>query len=274
LSYDSKYITRNFFFFFFWLFVKIHILSLLILQLEEFRKKKAAEQAKKAASASQDHAFDIRPHQKQPLATEPVQRTDLDGAGTSDEPGQAVMGPSAAVTGDDNKSIGFPFKNEQDSLYDTTVTPPFSVKYSNAHSADSAQTDANNKNFERYGASGFVRSMDVNHSLETEGLNNDVGIYTGLRGKLPYKTATDHSSFYGRDGSQSTENRSSLMQSSVTNPGYSHDSTAKVSPQNSVGTLRQANPSNASTLISAHTSSSFYEGNLYVCTSFSSVFIY
>jgi hypothetical protein len=129
-----------------WLFVKIHVLSLLILQLEEFRKKKAAEQAKKAASASQDHAFDIRPHQKQPLATEPVRRTDSDGAGTSDEPGQAVRGPSAAVPGNDNKAIGFPFKIEQYSLNDTIVTPPFSVKYSNAHSAVSAQTDAVIKN--------------------------------------------------------------------------------------------------------------------------------
>lgn len=236
--------------------------------MEEFRKKKAAEQAKKAASASQNHASDIRPHQKEPLETEPVRRTDSDGAGTSDEPGQAVIGPSAAVTGNENKAIGFPFKNEQDSLNDTVASPPLSVKYSNAHSADSAQTDADNKKFKRYGASGFARSMDLNHSHETEGLNNDVGIYTGVRGRLPYETATDQSSFYGRDESQSTENRSSLMQSSVTNPGYSLNSTAKVSPQNSVGTLRQANPSNASMLISAHTSSSFYEGNLRVRISF------
>lgn len=245
------------------LFVKIHILSSLILQLEEFRKKKAAEQVKKAASVSQNHASDIRPHQKQPLETEPVRRTDSDGAGTSDEPSKAVMGPSAAVTVNENKAIGFPFKSEQDSLNDTLASPPLSVKYSNAHYADSAQTDAGDKKFKTYGASGFARSMDVNHSHETEGLNNDVGIYTGVRGKLPYETATDQSRFFGRDGSQSTENRSSLMQSNVTNPGYSHDSTAKVLPQNSVGTLRQANPSNASMLISAHTSSSFYEGNLH-----------
>ncbi|XP_062166568.1 protein BLISTER isoform X2 [Alnus glutinosa] len=231
-------------------------------RLEEFRKKKAAEQVKKAASVSQNHTSDIRPHQKQPLETEPVRRTDSDGAGTSDEPGKAVMGPSAAVTANENKAIGFPFKSEQDSLNDTLASPPLSVKYSNAHYADSAQTDAGDKKFKTYGASGFARSMDVNHSHETEGLNNDVGIYTGVQGKLPFETATDQSRFFGRDGSQSTENRSSLMQSNVTNPGYSHDSTAKASPQNSVGTLRQANPSNASMLISAHTSSSFYEDSI------------
>jgi hypothetical protein len=50
------------------------------------------------------------------------------------------------------------------------------------------QIDADNKKFKRYGASGFVRSMDVNHSLETEGLNNDVGIYTGADCEVNFHT--------------------------------------------------------------------------------------
>lgn len=227
-------------------------------RLEEFRKKKAAEQAKKSASANQNHTSDIRPHQKQPLETGPEQRTDSDGAGTSDRSGQAAKGPSASATGNENKGFGFSIKSEQDFLNNAHASPSISVKYSNAHSADNTQTDVDSKNFMRYDASKFAGSMDVNNSHETEDLNNDGGIYTEVRGKHPIETTNEQSRFYGANGSQPTENSISLMQSSVTNPRYSHISTSKVSPQNSGVTLSQFNPSNASMLMSSQTAS-FYE---------------
>ena len=253
----------------------------LILQLEEFRKKKAAERAKKAGSTSQTHVSDDSPHEKQLVDTDPVRLTDSDGAGTSDEPGRAVVGSSAAVSDNDNKAIGFPIKNEQDSSSDKFSGSLFSMNDYNAYSADSVQKHADNQEFKRYGVSGFAGSMDVNHRHEMEGLNNEFGIYTGVQGRLPYETTTDQSillcpqasldfdstatqfSFHRMDESQSTDNNSSLMRSRVTNPSYSHVSTAKISPQNSGGTLLQGNPSDASMLISTHTSS-FYEGSLYI----------
>ncbi|KAB1219402.1 hypothetical protein CJ030_MR3G001115 [Morella rubra] len=72
-----------------------------------------------------------------------------------------------------------------------------------------------------------------------------------------FENSTSQSSFCGTDESQSTESGSSLMQSSVTNPGYFHVSTAIVSPQDSVGSLSEANPSNASILISPQTHTSY-----------------
>uniref|UniRef100_A0A2N9IGK0 Uncharacterized protein n=1 Tax=Fagus sylvatica TaxID=28930 RepID=A0A2N9IGK0_FAGSY len=126
-------------------------------RLEEFRKKKAAERAKKAGSTSQTHVSDDSPHEKQLVDTDPVRLTDSDGAGTSDEPGRAVLGSSAAVSDNDNKAIVC--KNMQiiKNLRDTV-------------------------------SSGFAGSMDVNHRHEMEGLNNEFGIYTGVQDSIPPTT--------------------------------------------------------------------------------------
>uniref|UniRef100_A0A7N2LZB9 BLISTER n=1 Tax=Quercus lobata TaxID=97700 RepID=A0A7N2LZB9_QUELO len=235
-------------------------------RLEEFRKKKAAERAKKS-STSQTHASDVSLHEKQPAETDPVRLTDSNGAGTSDEPGTIVMGSSAPVTDIDNKAIDFPIKNENFLSNDTFASSLYSMKDYNAYSTDSVQKHADNQEFQRYDVSGFAGSRDVSYRHEMEGPNNEFGIYTGVQGRLPYETndqsiflrpqasqdfdntAATQSSFHRMDESQSTDNNSYLMQSRVTNHSYSHVSTAKISPQNSGGTLPQGNPSDASMLI-------------------------
>ncbi|KAF5465811.1 hypothetical protein F2P56_015783 [Juglans regia] len=238
-------------------------------RLEEFRRKKVAEQAKKTASNSQNHASDVRPHEKQPLDTGPIRITDSEGAGTSDVPGQAFMGLSPAVTDNDDKINVFPIKNEQEFLNDTLASHQLSAKDYDTNSVDSVHTHSDNTKYKRYGASGFAELMNANHGHEKEGRNNDFGIYTGVRDGLPYETATDQSilphpqasqgldstigksSLYGTDKTQSTKSGSSLLQSS-----------ARVSPLEAGGTLPQAYSSNASMLISAHTSSSFYDDSI------------
>lgn len=240
------------------------------MQLEEFRRKKVAEQAKKTASNSQNHASDVRPHEKQPLETGPIRITDSEGAGTSDVPGQAFMGLSPAVTDNDDKKNVFPIKNEQEFLNDTLASHQLSAKDYDTNSVDSVHTHSDNTKYKRYGASGFAELMNANHGHEKEGRNNDFGIYTGVLDGLPYETATDQSilprpqasqgldstigksSLYGTDKTQSTKSGSSLLQSS-----------ARVSPLEAGGTLPQAYSSNASMLISARTSSSFYDGNFH-----------
>ncbi|KAG6668494.1 protein BLISTER-like [Carya illinoinensis] len=249
-------------------------------RLEEFRRKKAAEQAKKTASNSQNHASDVRPHEKQPLETGPIRITDSEGAGTSDIPGQAFMGLSPAVTDNDDKKNVFPIKNEQEFSNDTLASHQLSAKDYDTNSVDGVHTHSDNTKYKRYSASGFAELMNANHGHEKEGRNNDFGIYNGVRDRLPYETATDQSilphpqasqglnstmgksSLYGTDKTQSTESGSSLMQSSVTNSGYSFVSTARVSPLKAGGTLPQAYSSNASMLTSAHTSSSFYDESI------------
>lgn len=270
------------------MFVKTHMLSPLMLQLEEFRRKR--EQAKKATSTSQNHVSDVRPNEKQPLETDSVQITDLEEAGTSNVPGQPFMGSSASVSDNGSEAIVLPIKTEQDSLNDAVATPLLPVENYSVYPANSLQTKADYHKFKRDSASGLSGSMYVNHSLESEGRDKDFGVYPGLRSGFPYETTTDHSilprpqsqdfensttsqsSFRGTDESQSTESGSSLMQSSITNPGYFHVSTAIVSPQDSVGSLSEANPSNASMLISPQTHSS-YGGNFHILNSFISAFI-
>ncbi|KAK9991621.1 hypothetical protein SO802_026606 [Lithocarpus litseifolius] len=225
-------------------------------RLEEFRKKKAAERAKKS-STSQTHASDVSLHEKQPAETDPVRLTDSNGAGTSDEPGTTVMGSSAPVTDNDNKAIDFSIKNEKNLSNDTFASSLYSMKDYNAYSTDSVQKHADNQEFQRYDVSGFAGSRDVSYIHEMEGPNNEFGIYTGVQGRLPYETteqsnflcpqasqdfdntAATQSNFHRMDESQSTDNNSYLMQSRVTNHSYSHVSTAKISPQNSGYTLPQ-----------------------------------
>lgn len=225
-------------------------------RLEEFRKKKAAERAKKS-STSQTHASDISLHEEQPAETNPVRLTDSNGAGTSDEPGTTVMESSAPVTDNDNKAIDFPIKNEKKLSNDAFASSLYSMKDYNAYSTDSVQKHADNQEFQRYDVSGFAGSGDVSYRHEMEGPNNEFGIYTGVQGRLPYETADQsiflrpqasqdfdntaatQSSFHQMDESQSTDNNSYLMQSRVTNHSYSRISTAKISPQNSGGTLPQ-----------------------------------
>lgn len=241
------------------------------MQLEEFRRKKVAEQAKKTASNSQNHCSDVRPHEKQPLETDPIRIMDSEGAGTSNVPGQAFMGLSPAVTDNNEEKSVFPIKNEQVFSNDTLASHQLSAKDYDTNSVDSVLTHSDNTKYKRY----------ANHDHEKEGQNNDLGIYTGVRDGFPYETATDQSIFpnpqsshdfdstmgqsslYGTERTQSTEGGSSLLQSSVTNLGYSVVSTARVSPLEAGGTLPQAYSSNPSMLISTHTSSPFYNGNLH-----------
>ncbi|KAM3708430.1 hypothetical protein ACJW31_02G095900 [Castanea mollissima] len=220
-------------------------------RLEEFRKKKAAERAKKS-STSQTHSSDVSLHEKQPAETDPVRLTDSNGAGTSDESGTNVMGSSAPVTDNDNKAIDFPIKNEQNLSNDTFASSLYPMNEYNAYSTDSVQKHADNHEFQRYDVSGFAGSSDV--SYKHEGPNNEFGMYTGVQGRLPYETtdqsiflrpqasqdfdntAATQSSFHRMDESQSTDNNSYLMQSRITNHSYS---TAKISPQNSGDMLPQ-----------------------------------
>ncbi|XP_075654172.1 protein BLISTER isoform X3 [Castanea sativa] len=222
-------------------------------RLEEFRKKKAAERVKKS-STSQTHSSDVSLHEKQPAETDPVRLTDSNGAGTSDESGTNVMGSSAPVTDNDNKAIDFPIKNEQNLSNDTFASSLYPMNDYNAYSTDSVQKHADNHGFQRYDVSGFAGSRDVSYKHEMEGPNNEFGMYTGVQGRLPYETtdqsiflrpqasqdfdntAATQSSFHRMDESQSTDNNSYLMQSRITNHSYS---TAKISPQNSGGTLPQ-----------------------------------
>ncbi|XP_038991764.1 protein BLISTER-like [Hibiscus syriacus] len=119
-------------------------------RLEEFRKKKAAEKAKKAASTSQAQASDVSLNDKQQLETEQLRVTELGGAGTSDGPE-----PSSVKTINNYKTF-----------------EAYSNKMNDYNSSSTkAHTHAKSQENEKYGTSYNAGPLS-NDSLLTEHMSN------------------------------------------------------------------------------------------------------
>ena len=191
-----------------------------LLQLEEFRKKKAAERAKKAGPIGQPHTLDVNLDQRQPSETEHARLTDSDGVGTSDGPGRPAE-PIGASRNNGNRI----YITEQSSLKDADPSPPSSSDYSTLFSGIT-QKHTNNFDSNKHDASGLAGSANVKYGQETEKVNNDSVIYTGSQED---RSSSDHSivsglygsssqsSLYGRQLFQSKENNISLKHSLVNN---------------------------------------------------------
>ncbi|KAB2600514.1 hypothetical protein D8674_043038, partial [Pyrus ussuriensis x Pyrus communis] len=236
-------------------------------RLEEFRKKKAADRAKKASPTSQIDASEVSSNEKQSLETEHVRVTSSDGAGTSDGPSSAFTETSSVLLNNDSNANDFLQKNEQASVDNNTHSSPSTSEF-NAYSGDQVQKHADQE-YQRYGGLGFGGPLAVNNRHGTNGISNDFEKYTGALGgatsdqsiaprplaSLDFAGNTSHSSSYGRNEFQSKEHNTSLMDS-----GSSHPSVAKISSQNPVSTLLlQSEASNVSTVSGGPTVSSLYE---------------
>ncbi|KAK9003458.1 hypothetical protein V6N11_061020 [Hibiscus sabdariffa] len=119
-------------------------------RLEEFRKKKAAEKAKKAASTTQTQASNVSLNDKQQLESEQVRVTESGGAGTSDGPE-----PSSV------KIIN---------NYKTTEVYSNNMNGYNS-SSTKAHTHAKSLENEKYGTSYNAGPLS-NDSLQTEHMSN------------------------------------------------------------------------------------------------------
>ncbi|XP_068326939.1 protein BLISTER [Pyrus communis] len=236
-------------------------------RLEEFRKKKAADRAKKASPTSQIDASEVSSNEKQSLETEHVRVTSSDGAGTSDGPSSAFTETSSVLLNNDSHAIDFLQKNEQASVDNNTHSSPSTSEF-NAYSGDQVHKHADQE-YQRYGGLGFGGPLAVNNRHGTNGISNDFEKYTGALGgttsdqsiaprplaSQDFAGNTSHSSSYGRNEFQSKEHNTSLMDS-----GSSHPSVAKISSQNPVSTLLlQSEASNVSTVSGGPTLSSLYE---------------
>ena len=120
-----------------------------ILQLEEFRKKKAAERAKKAASTTQTHASDVSLNDKHQLETEHVRITDLDGAGTSDGPNRSSV---KIINNNNNKTTEVSHERQHAYSNNTHAVPSFLANDYNLSSTE-VQMHAKSQENEKYGAS-------------------------------------------------------------------------------------------------------------------------
>lgn len=208
-------------------------------RLEEFRKKKAADRAKKVASISQLQSADVSLY-VQPLENEQVRVMDSDGAGISDGVGESVT----KVINNDNKKIEI-FQNSEPCSSDIYAKPPFSTKDYKAFSADSVQTQVNDQGFNRYDASGFLGLVG---QLAKE-KNDDGGIHAGAEGSA-YEIVSDQSiafpqairdtdssssqsNFHRMEETQQKDHKSSLKSFTVIDPGISQVPLANASSENS-----------------------------------------
>ncbi|KAJ4841157.1 hypothetical protein Tsubulata_016920 [Turnera subulata] len=146
--------------------------------LEEFRKKKAAGQAKKTGTASQPQDTDLSADKKPVLETESVRLTDSDGAGTSNGPVEP-FGISASK------------KVEQNSLKDADFRPPSAGEY-NGSLSDMGRRHSDNHDLKRYDASAFYAAATMNYEKQVNEVNDDSRI-TGSKSGLAYRSMFDHS---------------------------------------------------------------------------------
>ncbi|KAM7485323.1 hypothetical protein LguiA_001332 [Lonicera macranthoides] len=154
-------------------------------RLEEFRKKKAADRAKKATSS-------IQLHEKQPSEAEDVRLTDSDGAGTSDGAGAAFSEPSNGVINNDIKANEFLHNTDLGSSHETHGDRPFSINSYYMYSADKVQTNEKDVGFQGYDLS----SGPVNVNSQEIGNNDNFGINFGTLGRLADQTATEQPSAF------------------------------------------------------------------------------
>ncbi|KAJ9182367.1 hypothetical protein P3X46_006370 [Hevea brasiliensis] len=197
-------------------------------RLEEFRRKKAADRAKKGPDISQSIASDVSIDQKQPLEAERVRLTDSDRAGTSDGPGRTIE-PYNGIINNDSNIINVTSKAGQNFLKDANANPP-SKSDSKTSLVDLVLRHTNNHDFKRYDASGFT-GAGANNSPGTDEVSSDSKKYVGSQGRMPYEKLADHSiDPHSQEGQvfesssnqctpfQSTENNSLLKDYAFTSP--------------------------------------------------------
>ncbi|KAL3620083.1 hypothetical protein CASFOL_034995 [Castilleja foliolosa] len=91
-------------------------------KLEEFRRKKAAEKAKKSTSTIHPQVSKV-PHETQPSETERARITDSNGVGTSDAPAEDIPDPSGVVPIIESKESNTLIKSDNNSFAVTNENP-------------------------------------------------------------------------------------------------------------------------------------------------------
>ncbi|KAK7290432.1 hypothetical protein RIF29_04856 [Crotalaria pallida] len=231
-------------------------------RLEEFRKKKAAERAKKAASSSNIPNSDASLSQKQPSEIENVRVNDSDGVSTSDGIGGAIINTlPSGLSGEKSLNMVSQSSN-QGSLADRTS---FVRNDLNTLSTSLVEGQSDIDETKTYNASVATAYAAVNQKNEANNANDIYGIHTGGLGGIPYAMTnnqstplplqesqefgsnTTQSSLRGMNEYQSNKSNTSLKDYAVSDHVSSPYFHSKISPQNSVDTLMQIKPTNSTT---------------------------
>ncbi|KAF7837380.1 Protein BLISTER [Senna tora] len=241
-------------------------------RLDEFRKKKAADRAKKAASSGNIRNSDSL-NGKQPSENEHVRVNELNGVSTSDGIGGAIVDTSTAGIIDD-KSQNLPMQSSNKG----SLTGRTSSARNDLNSLSTSLTEslANIDEVNRYNASGPTESLDSSQKNEESHVNSIYKYHAGGFGGVPYGTtndesiiqnlqenqgfdsSTNQSTLHGMNKTHANKSNSSLKDYTVTDHGYYFSSS--ISPQNSVDTIPQIKPTSSSNLDSGSLHSSLYGG--------------
>lgn len=153
------------------------------LQLEEFRRKKAAEKAKKTTSSSQLHVSDAI-NEKQPSEHEHVRLTDSNGVGTSDAPAEdrferSGSVPKIATTESDiSRESDFTFSTE------TNDKPSLSARNNDTNATvlqhSYLDTEEDNDTAASVGLDGFSSAKDELQSNKDDYSGSSVQVTFGV----------------------------------------------------------------------------------------------
>ncbi|MCI07693.1 dentin sialophosphoprotein-like, partial [Trifolium medium] len=141
--------------------------------MEEFRKKKAAERAKKAAPSGSVQNSDASQNQKQPSEVENVRVNESDGVTTSDGVGGAVI----IDTGTSNqKNVNlYNQSSNQGSLAGATSLVRNDISTS---STSPVEEHSDIDEAKRYNASTSITSENISQNSEANRANDIYGIHT------------------------------------------------------------------------------------------------
>ncbi|KEH41185.1 hypothetical protein MtrunA17_Chr1g0169181 [Medicago truncatula] len=228
-------------------------------RLEEFRKKKAEERAKKTASSGTVQNSKATQNQKQPLEVENVRVNESDGVTTSDGIGGAVT--DTRISNQKNVNL-FNQSSNQGSLAGASSLVRNDL---NTSTTSPVEEHSDIDEAKRYNASTFITSADVSQNSEANKTNDLYGIHTSGVGGFPYGTtnpqstflrsqgsqefdnSTSQSSLHGMNGSQSNKSNNSVKDYAVTD-GSSPYVPSKIIRENSVDSLQKTKLTSSSTL--------------------------
>ncbi|KAK6117378.1 hypothetical protein DH2020_048896 [Rehmannia glutinosa] len=216
--------------------------------LEEFRKKKAAEKAKKTTSTNQPHASDVQ-YEKQPSETEHARLTDSNGVGTSDTVAEDRLDPSGVVPNIGSKEFDL-IKIDFSSSSDTNAKPSLSARNNGINSSFLEPPYLNNEDYKDDAASmgmdGFRSAKDNFQKREGDGGSSAQVTYGfGNNHSLAHHVssiqearASSHSTYHGSDNYSSNNTGGPDKDLSTGNSSSSSAFlTTDILPKNSVSTL-------------------------------------
>ncbi|KAL7145100.1 hypothetical protein ABFS83_07G056800 [Erythranthe nasuta] len=208
-------------------------------KLEEFRRKKAEEKAKKATSTNQPPASDV-PYETQPSETVNPRITDSNEVGTSDTLSKDRLGASDLVPKIANKEHETSTKSDFSSSSDTNAKPSLLARKDDGDSSVLGHTFLNNEEYRDPAASvtsdGLRSSKDKFQSRKDDyGSAVQFDSEAGNNNFLSHENrAPGHSTYHGLDNYSSNNIHGSEKDISL---GSSATFSSDILPKTSIGAL-------------------------------------